>query len=182
MMVTMVEPDAAAVTRFRILPCGVRVVRLGPADGGWLVEYQKILRIACQDFLKRGHIPGTPEGVLADLASALAEPARAVWLALRPDYSFLGFALAEVSASFGGPPSVVAVATYLYPRRTPRAVFPALVEAMLAWGASQGASVGYFHTRRTESRAWARIQAQPVATVYAIQMRAAPAAEEDSDG
>jgi hypothetical protein len=157
--------------RLQILSSGVRIVRLGPMDHGWLAEYRSILFHSAQDFVRRAHLPGTPEAVLEELAMSLTNPSRAVWLVLRPDYGLLGFALAEVSSSFGAPPAVIAMAVYLFPRRhTPKTIFPALVEAILVWGQSHGATIGYFQTRRTESKAWQRIHATPVATIYAVPM------------
>ena len=159
--------------RVQVLPSGVRFIRLEPGDEGWLVEYERILRLAAEDFLRRAHVPGTVDGVLQELAASLEHPARAVWLVLWPDYRCLGFACAEVAAQFGGPRTVTAIATYLHPtKRTPRAVFPALVAAMLAWGASLGATMGQFWTRRTEARAWARVGAHPVATIYTVPIAA----------
>jgi hypothetical protein len=159
--------------RVQVLPSGVRFVRLEPGDEGWLVEYEQTLRLAAEDFLKRAHLPGTVDGVLQELAASLAHPARAVWLVLWQDYRCIGFAIAEVSAQFGGPRTVLAVATYLRTKwRAPRAVFPALVAVMLAWGASLGATVGQFWTRRTEARAWARVGAQPTATIYTVPIAA----------
>jgi hypothetical protein len=147
----------------------VRIVRLDVAHGGWLLEYEKVLRVAAADFLRRGHVPGTAEGVVQELAAALASPHQAVFLVLRHDFALLGFALAELSSIFGGPLTGVAVATYLRPGKTPRAVFRALIDAMQAWAAQQGATMGYFHTRRlAEARAWTRIGARPIATIYAV--------------
>jgi hypothetical protein len=168
-MTTVVEAPADA--RLQILPSGVRIVRLGPRDHGWLAEYRGLLALSARDFVRRAHLPGTPEAVLEELARSLTDPSRAVWLVLRPDYGLLGFALAEVSSSFGAPPAVVAMAVYLFPRRrTPRTLFPALVETILMWGQRRGATIGYFQTRRTESKAWQRIHATPVATIYAVPM------------
>jgi hypothetical protein len=69
----LVPRETAAVEappRFHVLaPSGVRLVRLGPQDGaGFLIEYDRILRVAIADFLRRGHIPGTVDGVLTELA------------------------------------------------------------------------------------------------------------------
>jgi hypothetical protein len=160
---------AAVDARFHVLPSGVRIVRLGAPHGGWLREYDKVLRVAAADFLRRGHVPGTAEGVVQELAAALASPRQAVFLVLRHDFALLGFALAELSSIFGGPRTAVAVATYLRPGKTPRAVFRALIDAMIAWAAQQGATIGYFHTRRlADARAWTRIGARPIATIYAV--------------
>jgi hypothetical protein len=170
-----------APERYQVLACGVRIVRLGAEQAGWLREYDKVLRVAAADFLRRGHVPGTPEGVVQELTAALASPQQAVFLVLRHDFVLLGFALVECSTIFGGPVTGVAVATYLRPGKTPRPVFRALIDAMRAWVAQQGGTLGYFHTRRTaEARAWTRIGARPIATIYAIPIpRVAP---EASDG
>jgi GNAT superfamily N-acetyltransferase len=167
-MTTVVE--AQANSRLQILPSGVRLVRLGANDHGWLQEYRPILLRSAEDFLRRSQLAGTPEGVLGELDAALEVPWRAVWLVLHPDYRLIGFALAEMRASFGEAPEVFAVGMYLYPRRVPRAVFPALVQAMLGWGRSHGATRGTFQTQRTETRAWRRIGARPRATLYEIPL------------
>jgi hypothetical protein len=135
-------PDEAGRPRDRVTPpdppSGERLVRLGPGDLGWLVEFRQILLRSATDFLRRAKMAGTPEGMLEELAGSLAQPQRAVWLVPRPDYRLLGFAIAEVSASFGGPLAGVGVATYLYPRRRiVRKIFPALVHAMATWAATQ---------------------------------------------
>jgi hypothetical protein len=80
-----------------VLPSGVRLVRLGPGDGAWLIEYEKILRVAAQDFLRRARLPGVPEGVLDGLWTALDDPQQAVWLVLDPAYRLLGFAWVKVT-------------------------------------------------------------------------------------
>jgi hypothetical protein len=161
--------SAAVDSRLQVLPSGVRIIRLGATHGGWLREYDKVLRVAAADFLRRGHVPGTAEGVVQELAAALAVPQQAVFFVLRQDFAFLGFALAELSSIFGGPLTAVAVATYLRPGKTPRPVFRALIAAMQAWAAQHGATIGYFHTRRlAEARAWTRIGARPIATIYAV--------------
>lgn len=162
-MTTMTEP-----TRLAILPTGVRIVRLGIGDAAWLREYEKILRVAAKDFLTRAHQAGTPEGVLAELADALSALHRAVWFVLTPDYRFLGFALAEIVQEFGAPPRVFVQAAYLYPRRTPRSVLPALTEAIRAWGAACGAASLDFQTRRPSAGAWRRVGATPIATLYRV--------------
>jgi hypothetical protein len=162
----------ASPSRVHMLDSGVRLVRLGARDHGWLQEYHPILFRSAEDFLRRSQLAGTPEGVLLELNAALEVPWRAVWFVLRPDYRLIGFALAEVRASFGEAPEVFAVGMYLYPRRVPREVFPALVQAMLGWGRAQGATRGTFATHRTEARAWTRIGARPVATLYEIPMAA----------
>jgi GNAT superfamily N-acetyltransferase len=162
----------ASPSRVHMLDSGVRVVRLGARDHGWLQEYRPILLRSAEDFLRRSQLAGTPEGVLLELHAALEVPWRAVWFVLRPDYRLIGFALAEVRASFGEAPEVFAVGMYLYPRRVPREVFPALVQAMLGWGRSHGATRGTFATHRTKARAWMRIGARPVATLYEVPMAA----------
>ena len=172
MSTELAEPLVSS--RLTVLPTGVRIIRLGQGDGGWLRELEAILRISAKDFLQRSGVAGTPEAVLEELAWSLAHPHRAVWLVLTAEYRLLGFALAELRSSFGAPPEVFSVGTYLYPRRTPRDVFPAVVRAMLDWGRGYGATRGTFQTKRTESRAWARVGAKPVATLFEIQM-----AEED---
>lgn len=162
-----------ADSRITVLSSGVRVVRLQAGDQGWIQEFEPILRIAAKDFLQRSGAEGTPEGVLAEVAQSLWSPHRAVWLALTDEYRLLGFALAELRSSFGAPPELFTIVTYLYPRRTPRDVFPTLVKAMLDWGRSHGATRGTFQTQRQKPGAWARIGAKPIATVFAI-----PIAEE----
>jgi hypothetical protein len=156
--------------RFQVLPSGIRIVRLGPTDHGWLAEYRAILDRSVQDFLRRAHVPGTPAAVLEELAGSLAIPTRAVWLVLRPDYGLLGFALAELRALFGAPPEVFCLAAYLYPRRPARGIFPGLVRVMLEWGRGHGATTGTFQTSRVKPRAWARVGAQPTATIYTVPM------------
>jgi GNAT superfamily N-acetyltransferase len=160
----------AAPSRVQMLESGVRLVRLGASDHGWLQEYRPILLRSAEDFLRRSRLAGTPEGVLGELHAALEVPWRAVWLVLHPDYRLIGFALAEMRASFGEAPEVFAVGMYLYPRRVPREVFSALVQAILGWGRSHGATRGTFATHRTEVRAWRRIGARPVATLYEVPM------------
>jgi hypothetical protein len=162
-----------SASRLTVLASGVRVVRLESGDQGWLTEFEPILRISAKDFLKRSGAAGTPEGVLEELAQSLWHPHRAIWLVLTAEYRLLGFALAELRASFGAPPELFTIVAYLYPKRTPREVFPALVKAMLAWGRERGATRGTFQTQRMKPGAWARIGAKPIATVFAI-----PIAEE----
>jgi hypothetical protein len=163
-MSTVVEPEAE---RFQILPSGARIVRLGLGEDGWLREYQKILRISAQDFLSRAHQAGTPDGVLDALDAALGRRDQAVWLVLQGDYRLLGFALAEVRQDFDAPPHVFVIAAYLYPRRTPRSVLVALVDAIRAWGGARGATAIDFQTRRPR-KAWGRVGARPLATLYTV--------------
>jgi hypothetical protein len=170
MMTSTLELIAEAADRFRILESGVRIARLGTGDGGWLVEYDKILRIAAQDFLRRAHQPGTVDGVLDELARALAEPHKAVWFILQRDYRLLGFALAEIAQDFGSTPRAFVQAAYLYPRTTPRSVLPALTQAIRAWAATQGATTLGFQTRRPADRAWQRVGATRAATVYTMSI------------
>jgi GNAT superfamily N-acetyltransferase len=167
-MTTVVETRADS--RMQMLPSEIRIVRLGPGHDGWLHEYAETLRHQATDFLQRAGIPGDPDGVLSELVLSLDSPWRAVWLVLRPNYRLIGWAVAELRASFGQAPEVFAIAMYVYPKRVPREVFPALVSAILGWGRTHGASRGTFATTRTESRAWARIGAHPAATLYEIPM------------
>ena len=160
--------EAPVTARFQVLPSGVRLVRLGSGEHGWLTEYRQILLAGAEDFLRRSQLTGTPEGVLMELSVSLESPWRAVWLVLRPDFRLIGWAIAEVRAGFGQAPEVFAVGVYLFPRRVPREVFPALVGAILGWGRIHGATRGTFATQRTESRAWKRIGARPAATFYEI--------------
>jgi hypothetical protein len=163
---TMTTMVAELPGRVQTLVQGVRLVRLGPGEQGWIQEFEQILRIAAEDFLRRSDTPGTPDGVLQELAASLDVPTRAVWLALTAEYRLLGFALAECMQFCGGPIEVVALAVYLYPRRCPRAVFPALVRAILDWGASLGAEHGVFRTRRQRAFAWGKLGATPEAIWY----------------
>jgi hypothetical protein len=167
-MTTIVEMQTDS--RMQVLPSEIRIVRLGPGHDGWLREYGDTLRHQAKDFLRRAGMTGDPEGVVTELALSLDSPWRAVWLVLRPNYRLIGFAVAELRASFGQAPEVFAIGMYLYPKRVPREVFPALVSAILGWGRSKGATRGTFATQRTESRAWARIGAKPHATLYEIQI------------
>lgn len=160
--------DTPIDSRLHVLPNGVRLVELGPLERGWLVEFDQILRLAAADFLKRAHQAGTPDGVLDDLAAALTQPHRAVWLVLSAEYRFLGFALVELVQEFGAPPKVFVQAAYLWPRRPSRAVLPALTAAIQAWGVARGATALVFQTRRETARAWRRVGAQPVAALYTI--------------
>jgi hypothetical protein len=165
-MTTLTLADAPS--RFDILPSGIRLVRLGPDDEVWVREYEKILSVSAQDFLARAGQAGTPEGVVAEVRDALTQESRAVWFVLQPDYRFLGFALAEIVREFGAPPRVFVQATYLYPRRTPRSVLPALTQAIRAWGAACGAASLDFQTRRPSAGAWQRVGARPIATLYRV--------------
>jgi hypothetical protein len=168
MMTSTLELVPEAVDRFQILPSGVRIARLAEGDDAWIVEYEKILKIAAQDFLRRAHQTGTVEGVLEDLSRALAQAHQAVWFVLRQDYRLLGFALAELVREFGAPPRAYVQAAYLYPRLTPRSVLPALTRAIIAWAAAQGATTLGFQTRRQADRAWQRVGATRAATVYTM--------------
>ena len=168
-MTTTVETPADS--RMQVLPSEIRIVRLGPGHDGWLHEYGDTLRHQAEDFLRRAGITGDPEGVVTELALSLDSPWRAVWLVLRPNYRLIGFAVAELRASFGQALEVFAIGMYLYPKRVPREVFPALVGAILGWGRSKGATRGTFATKRTESRAWQRIGARPTGQIiYEIPM------------
>jgi GNAT superfamily N-acetyltransferase len=169
-MTTAVETQADS--RMQVLPSEIRIVRLGPGHDRWLHEYADTLRHQAEDFLKRSGLAGNPDGVLTEFLLSLNSPWRAVWLVVRPNYRLIGWAVAELRASFGEAPEVFAVGMYLYPRRVPREVFPALVQAILAWGRAQGATRGTFATHRTEARAWRRIGARPVATLYEVPMAA----------
>jgi GNAT superfamily N-acetyltransferase len=162
-----VQPDVP--TRFRVLPSGVRFVRLGPGDDGWLVEYQKILRIAAADFLKRGKIAGTADGVVQNLSESLAVPTRGVWLVLTPQYQLLGFALTELASLFGGPVRAIVLAMYLYPRRTPRGVFADLRQTIIDWARDVGATEVGWLTRRRTPHVWQTI-GQPSATFYLLDL------------
>jgi hypothetical protein len=71
-------------------------------------------------------------------------------------------------AGFGQAPEVFCLGMYLYPKRVPREVFPALVGAILGWGRSKGATRGTFATKRTEARAWKRVGARPAGQIYEI--------------
>jgi hypothetical protein len=161
-----------------VLPSGVRIVRLGPGNDWWLDEYQRILHIAAEDFLRRARLPGTPEGVLERLRMAVYEPMQSVWMVLDPSYRLIGFALVTIQSPFGGPPVASAPVVYLYPRKRVREVFPTLVERMVAWSRAHGAAHCYFETRRDRPRAWARIAARPVSVIYEVSM----GEKESSDG
>jgi hypothetical protein len=167
-MTTAVETQADS--RMQVLPSEIRIVRLGPGHDRWLHEYADTLRHQAEDFLKRSGLAGNPDGVLTEFLLSLDSPWRAVWLVVRPNYRLIGWAVAEVRASFGQAPEVFAIGMYLYPKRVPREVFPALVQAMLGWGRSHGATRGTFQTSRIEARAWARVGAQPTATIYTVAM------------
>jgi len=173
-MTSVMDPVVPEVSdRFRILPSGIRIARLGSGDQGWLIEFRQILAIAAADFLRRAHQAGTPEGLIEDLSRALESPHRAVWVIVDPAFRLRGFALAEIlGGEFGLPPRAFVSAAYLYPRRTPRSVFPALVEAIRAWAATHGATTLGFQTRRSVARAWRRVGAFPTATVYTMPIAA----------
>ena len=170
MMTATMEPvPVDAAERFRILPSGVKIARLGSGDQGWLVEFRQILEIAAADFLKRAHQAGTVAGVIDDLDRALEHPHQAVWVVVDPAFRLRGFALAEIRAGeFGGPPRAFVQAAYLYPKRTPRSVLPALTQAILAWAGTHGATELGFQTRRSAARAWQRVGATAVATLYTM--------------
>jgi GNAT superfamily N-acetyltransferase len=158
--------DLVEDARLEVLPSGVRIIRLGPGEAFWLEEYQRILLVAAEDFLKRARIPGTPAGVLTRLTRAVHEPYQAVWLVLDPAYRLIGFAWVILSSPFAGPPVAVAPAVYLYPRKRSRGVFPVLVSRMIAWSAAQGAVRYSFETSRDRPRAWARIGFRPASVIY----------------
>ena len=101
-MTTAVETQTDS--RMQVLPSDIRIVRLGPGYDGWLQEYADMLRHQAEDFLRRAGMTGDPEGVVTELALSLDSPWRAVWLVLRPNYRLIGFAVAELRASFGQAP------------------------------------------------------------------------------
>ena len=107
--------EAPVTSRFQVLPSGVRLVRLGAGEHGWLKEYRQILLAGADDFLRRSQLAGTPEGVLMELSVSLESPWRAVWLVLRSDFRLIGWAIAEVRAGFGQAPEVFAVGVYSVP-------------------------------------------------------------------
>jgi hypothetical protein len=162
-----------ADSRLAILPSGVRIVRLGPGDEGWLEEYQRILLIAAGDFLVRSGTLGTPEGVVARLRLGVGDPSQAVWLVLDPSYRLIGFSLLALSCPFGGPLVSGTLAVYLYPRKRHARVFPELVRRMVAWSREQGAEHCYFDSRRHRPRAWRRIGARAISTNYEVDVKEA---------
>jgi hypothetical protein len=154
--------------RIRILPSGTRLIRLTAADGlGWLREYRRILRVASTEFLKRSGLPGDPERVLEELADLLTHGG-AVWLVVDADYRLLGFSAARLRPAAWKQALIAEIpCCYLYPKKTPRGVFQALVRAMIEWSKEQRADSILFTTRRIEDAAWQRITgAKKIAAVY----------------
>jgi GNAT superfamily N-acetyltransferase len=154
--------------RIRILSSGARLIRLTAADGlGWLREYQRILRVASTEFLKRSGLPGEPGRVMDELADLLTQGG-AVWLVVDADYRLLGFSAARLRPAAWTAALIAEIpCCYLYPKKTPRGVFRALVRAMIEWAKEQRAESILFTTRRIEDAAWQRITgAKRIAAVY----------------
>jgi GNAT superfamily N-acetyltransferase len=164
----MMDLAVSHAERIHILSSGARLIRLTAADGSaWLREYRKILQVASAEFLKRSGLPGDPDRVLSELADLLTHGG-AVWLVVDPDYRLLGFSAARLRAAAWSDALVSEIpCTYLYPKKTPRGVFKALVTAMIAWSKEEGARSILFTTRRIEDAAWQRITgAKKIAAVY----------------
>jgi GNAT superfamily N-acetyltransferase len=149
-------------------PHALKVVRLRPGYGpAWLREYHPILRRAAEDFLRRARLPGTPDGVLGLLEQAAVAEDGGVWLLLTPDYRLRGWAVAALSAMFGGASLVEVLGMHVYSRGTPPGAFRDLVAAIRAWAAEVGAEAIEFQSRRARPAVWARqVGAEPWATVY----------------
>jgi len=159
--------------RIQILAGGVRLVRLEGDDSAWLREYAPILRVAAKDFLTRGHQPGEAARVVAELDDALTHGG-AVWLVVDSQYRLLGFSSARLrQAAWSGSMVAEFPCAYMYPRKSPRAAFPALFRAMLDWARAGGASSAFYTTRRTEERALRKLTgAVPVAAIYEFPLEA----------
>ena len=153
--------------RIQILANGVRLVRLEGDDSAWLREYAPILRVAAKDFLTRGRQPGEAERVVGELADALMHGG-AVWLVVDSQYRLLGFASARLrQAAWSSALLAEFPCAYMYPRKSPRAAFPALFAAMLDWARAAGATSALYTTRRTEDRALRKLTgATRVAAIY----------------
>ncbi|HJY45345.1 MAG TPA: hypothetical protein VJ301_12045 [Propionibacteriaceae bacterium] len=165
----MTEPRVES--RLVILPDGVRIVRLETGDTGWLREYHAILRVAAQDFLRRARLSGTGDIVCAELAELL-EAGGAVWLVLDAQYRLLGFSAIRLGrAAFDRTLVAEVAACYLYPKRTPREVFPRLWAEMGRWAQQQGATTAAFQTRRLTNKAWTRQGARRVGAVYEVDLK-----------
>jgi GNAT superfamily N-acetyltransferase len=160
--------------RIQILANGVRLVRLEGADSAWLREYAPILRVAAKDFLARSQQPGEAARVVAELGDVLTHGG-AVWLVVDSQYRLLGFASACLrQAAWSGTLLAEFPCAYMYPRKAPRAAFPALFTAMLDWARAAGATRALYTTRRTEDRALhKRTGAVRVASIYEFSLEAA---------
>lgn len=157
-----------ADARYQILEGGVRLVRLEDEAGiGWLREYRSILRTAAADFLKRGKFDGDRDVVVDELMELLSVGG-AVWLVLDPEYRLLGWAAVRLRRAAWAKRLVAEVpGVYLYPKRTPRHVFRALFDTMLAWAAAEGAEELAFTSRRPIRGVEAITGAKVVGCVYA---------------
>jgi GNAT superfamily N-acetyltransferase len=159
----------AADARYQVLEGGVRLVRLdGEAGLGWLREYRQILRTAAADFLKRGKFEGDRDIVVDELAEILSVGG-AVWLVVDQEYRLLGFAAVRLRRAAWAQRLVAEVpGVYLYPKRTPRHVFRALIDAMIAWAAVEGAEEVTFTSRRPVRALEAVTGAKAIGRVYAL--------------
>jgi GNAT superfamily N-acetyltransferase len=157
-----------ADSRYQVLEGGVRLVRLDAEAGlGWLREYRNILRTAAADFLKRGKFDGDRDIVVDELAEILSVGG-AVWLVVDQEYRLLGFAAVRLRRAAWAQRLVAEVpGVYLYPKRTPRHVFRALFDAMIAWAAAEGAEELAFTSRRPVRGVEAITGAKSVGCVYA---------------
>jgi hypothetical protein len=156
--------------RYQVLDSGVRIVRLGPGDAGWLREYQAILRSAARDFFKRAHLEGEPDVLLAELEEILSLGG-AVWLVVDAQYRLLGFAAGRLHRAAWTERRVAeSPCCYLYARKTPKGVFRVLWTAMRQWATEAGATE-LAYTSRRPMRGLERITgATWVASVYTVPL------------
>lgn len=167
-MTTMVEPRQDS--RLTVLPTGMRVIRLAPGEQSWLSEYGTILRMAVEDFLKRGRGLGTVDGLLQHMADTIDSPWHAVWLVVDPEYRLVGFALAKLTWVFGAGPFATVDALYLYPKKSTRGLYAQMIEILQEWASANGAIDAFCETRRDRPRAWKKIGARPFSVVYQLPM------------
>jgi GNAT superfamily N-acetyltransferase len=158
--------DAAPPSdRFRSGP-GIRILRITAETAHFLAEFDRILRVAVADFVRRAQDPDTTEpAVWTALQQAPFIPWQGCWLVVTDTYRLLGFGLVALGREVWGPPSAVVAGLYLYPRRTPRSACPLLLDAMAAWARAQGATCLVGGTHRTRWRAWRRLGITPAGMV-----------------
>jgi hypothetical protein len=158
-----------AESRYQVLEGGVRLVRLsGEAGLGWLREYRTILRMAAEDFLKRGQLAGDRDLVVEELAEILSTGG-GVWFVVDQEYRLLGFSAMRLRRAAWAPHLVAEIpSVYLYPRKTPRRVFRTLFRTMLAWAAAEGAHEVVFVSRRPGRGVEAITGATAIGQVYRL--------------
>jgi GNAT superfamily N-acetyltransferase len=158
-----------ADSRYQVLEGGVRLVRLDAEAGlGWLREYRNILRTAAADFLKRGKFDGDRDIVVDELAEILSVGG-AVWLVVDQEYRLLGWSAMRLLRALWAKRLMAEIpGVYLYPKRTPRHVFRALFDAMIAWAAAEGAEEVLFTSRRRTRGVEAITGAKVIGQLYAL--------------